>query len=99
MKKHNYRAKKVNDINWQQLRQQFTGQALVFAVDVAKEQQFDLLSNTELSKDRVKSCNHAFNKEASPNPPDTTLLIRLTCLQSICVIFLFPPNWMFNCPI
>lgn len=50
MKKHNYRAKKVNDINWSQLRQQFTGQALVFAVDVAKEQQFALLSNTELSE-------------------------------------------------
>ncbi len=50
MKKHNYQAKKVNDINWPQLRQQFTEQALVFAVDVAKEQQFALLSNTELSE-------------------------------------------------
>ena len=50
MKKHNYRAKKVNDINWSQLRQQFTGQALVFAVDVAKAQQFAMLSNTELSE-------------------------------------------------
>ena len=50
MKKHNYRAKKVNDINWPQLREQFAGQALVFAVDVAKEQQFALLSNTELSE-------------------------------------------------
>ena len=50
MKKHNYRAKKVNDINWPQLRQQFTGQELVFAIDVAKEQQFALLSNTELSE-------------------------------------------------
>jgi hypothetical protein len=50
MKKHNYRAQKVNDINWPQLRQQFTGQTLVFAVDVAKEQQFALLSNAELSE-------------------------------------------------
>ena len=50
MKKNNYRTKKVNDINWPQLREQFAGQSLVFAVDVAKEQQFALLSNPELSE-------------------------------------------------
>jgi transposase len=50
MKKNNYRTKKVNDINWPQLREQFAGQPLVFAVDVAKEQQFALLSNPELSE-------------------------------------------------
>jgi len=42
MKKHNYRAQKVNNIKWPQLGQQFAGQALVFAVDVAKEQQGSL---------------------------------------------------------
>ena len=58
MKKHNYRTKKVNDINWLQLREQFAGQTLVFAVDVAKEQQFALLSNTELSESVLMQWNH-----------------------------------------
>ena len=58
MKKHNYRTKKVNDINWPQLRDQFAGQALVFAVDVAKEQQFALLSNPELSESVLMQWNH-----------------------------------------
>jgi transposase len=58
MKKHNYRTQKVNDINWPQLRQLFAGQALVFAVDVAKEQQFALLSNTEQSESVLIQWNH-----------------------------------------
>lgn len=58
MKKHNYRTKKVNDINWPQLREQFAGQPLVFAVDVAKEQQFALLSNPELSESVLLQWNH-----------------------------------------
>jgi len=58
MKKNNYRTKKVNDINWPQLREQFAGQALVFAVDVAKEQQFALLSNPELSESVLMQWNH-----------------------------------------
>ena len=58
MKKHNYRTKKVNDINWPQLREQFAGQTLVFAVDVAKVQQFALLSNTELSESVLMQWNH-----------------------------------------
>ena len=59
MKKHNYRTKKVNGINWPQLRQLFAGQALVFAVDVAKEQQFALLSNTEQSESVLIQWNHS----------------------------------------
>ena len=58
MKKNNYRTKKVNDINWPQLREQFAGQPLVFAVDVAKEQQFALLSNPELSESVLMHWNH-----------------------------------------
>lgn len=58
MKKNNYRTKKVNDINWPQLREQFAGQPLVFAVDVSKEQQFALLSNPELSESVLMHWNH-----------------------------------------
>lgn len=44
MKKHNYRTKKINEINWQELSQQFAGEAVTFAVDVAKLQQYGLLT-------------------------------------------------------
>ncbi|MBT9096098.1 transposase [Methylovulum psychrotolerans] len=44
MKKHNYRTKKINEINWQELSQQFVGEAVTFAVDVAKLQQYGLLT-------------------------------------------------------
>jgi transposase len=49
MKKHNYRTKKVNEINWSELGQQLGGQAVTFAVDVAKAQQYALLTNNEQS--------------------------------------------------
>jgi len=49
MKKHTYRTKKVNEINWSELKQQLEGQALVLAVDVAKAQQYGLLTNNEQS--------------------------------------------------
>jgi transposase len=45
MKKHNYRTKKVNEINWPELGQQLGGEAVTFAVDVAKAQQYALLTN------------------------------------------------------
>jgi transposase len=45
MKKHNYRTKNVNEINWPELRQQLGGEAVTFAVDVAKAQQYALLTN------------------------------------------------------
>jgi len=47
MKKHTYRAQKVNTINWQQVKEQTAGETLVLAVDVAKVQQYALLSNQE----------------------------------------------------
>lgn len=46
MKKHNYRTKKVNEINWPELSQQLGGEAVTIAVDVAKAQQFALLTNS-----------------------------------------------------
>jgi transposase len=47
MKKHNYRTKKINEINWQELSQQFVGEAVTFAVDVAKLQQYGLLTTVD----------------------------------------------------
>jgi len=46
MKKHTYRTKKVNEINWSALGQQLGGEAVIFAVDVAKAEQFALLTNS-----------------------------------------------------
>jgi transposase len=45
MKKHNYRTKNVNEINWLALGQQLGGGAVSFAVDVAKAQQYALLTD------------------------------------------------------
>ncbi|PPD03997.1 MAG: hypothetical protein CTY29_07295 [Methylobacter sp.] len=45
MKKHNYRTKNVNEINWPELRQRLGGEAVTFAVDVAKAQQYILLTD------------------------------------------------------
>ncbi len=45
MSKHTYRSKKVDEIDWDQLRGKWAGQSLVFAVDVAKETQYALLAN------------------------------------------------------
>jgi transposase len=44
MKKRTYRTKKVNQINWQQLKEQLAGERVVFAIDVAKTKQYALLS-------------------------------------------------------
>lgn len=49
MKKHNYRTKKVNEVNWEELVQLLDGQALLLAVDVAKADQYALLANKDQS--------------------------------------------------
>jgi transposase len=49
MKKHHYRAKKVSDINWNQIKEKLAGNAAVLAVDVAKEKQYALLSTPDNS--------------------------------------------------
>ena len=58
MKKHTYRAQKVNSINWQQVKEQTLGEALVLAVDVAKSQQYALLTNQDHTKSWMMQWNH-----------------------------------------
>jgi transposase len=47
MKKHTYRTKNVNQINWLELRNHLNGQPVIFAIDVAKEQQYALLNTID----------------------------------------------------
>jgi transposase len=58
MKKHTYRAKKVNDINWAQLKDKLAGCAAVLAVDVAKEKQYALLSAADNNVSELWHWNH-----------------------------------------
>ena len=47
MKKHIYRSKNVNQINWPELSEQLAGKAAILAVDVAKAHQFALLTTAD----------------------------------------------------
>ena len=47
MKKRSYRAKKVNQINWNQTKENLSGAAGVLAVDVAKQKQYALLMSED----------------------------------------------------
>ncbi|MDD5410081.1 MAG: transposase [Methylobacter sp.] len=58
MKKHNYRAKKVNDINWSLVKENLAGGAAVLAVDIAKEKQYALLSTMDNSVSELWYWNH-----------------------------------------
>lgn len=58
MKKHTYRAQKVNHINWQQVQEQTTGAPLVLAVDVAKVQQYALLTHQEHTQSWLMQWRH-----------------------------------------
>ena len=58
MKKHTYRAQKVNTINWQQVKEQTLGETLVLAVDVAKSQQYALLTTEDHTKSWMMQWNH-----------------------------------------
>jgi transposase len=58
MKKHTYRAQKVNNMNWQQVKEQTTGETLVLAVDVAKVQQYALLTNQEHTQTWLMQWRH-----------------------------------------
>ncbi len=47
MKKHTYRSKNVNQLNWPELRGQVGGNTVILAVDVAKALQFALLTTAD----------------------------------------------------
>jgi transposase len=47
MKKHTYRSKNVNQINWPELSGQVDGNTVILAVDVAKALQFALLTTAD----------------------------------------------------
>ncbi len=47
MKKHTYRAKKVNEINWAQAKEKIAGGHAAMTVDIAKEKQYALLSTAD----------------------------------------------------
>lgn len=58
MKKHTYRAKKVNDIDWAQVKDRTRASEAVFAIDIAKEKQFALLSTADESVSQLVYWNH-----------------------------------------
>ena len=58
MKKHIYRTKKINAIDWIQMKEQLQGSAVVFAIDVAEEKQYALLANADSSVSELLSWNH-----------------------------------------
>lgn len=47
MKKRTYRSKKINQINWAALSEQLNGEKLVFAIDIAKHDQFAKMSTAD----------------------------------------------------
>ncbi|SMG65464.1 hypothetical protein BMETH_3430672372466, partial [methanotrophic bacterial endosymbiont of Bathymodiolus sp.] len=49
MNKRTYRTKNVNKINWSLVKEQLSGAAVVFALDVAKTRQYALLTNDDAS--------------------------------------------------
>lgn len=58
MNKHTYRAQKVNTINWLQVKEHVAGEALVLAIDVAKVQQYALLTNQDHTKSWMLQWSH-----------------------------------------
>jgi len=67
MKKRTYRSKKVNQVNWSQIKEQLAGEPVVFAIDVAKVKQFALLSNEGNSVSELLRWDH---------PEETGLLMK-----------------------
>jgi transposase len=47
MKKRNYRAQKVNEIQWEEIAQGIKDKAMVLAIDVAKVEQYGVLMDSE----------------------------------------------------
>ena len=47
MKKRSYRAQKVNEVRWEEVADRVKDKAVVWAVDVAKVEQFGVLMDSE----------------------------------------------------
>jgi len=58
MKKHTYRSKNVNKINWEKVTEKSANELLLFAIDVAKEKQYALLSNASGTVSELVWWNH-----------------------------------------
>ena len=58
MKKRTYRSKNVNKINFSQVKERLSKEPVVFAIDVAKEKQYALLSNANGTVSELIWWNH-----------------------------------------
>ena len=58
MKKHTYRSKNVNKIKFSQVKERLANEPVVFAIDVAKEKQYGLLSNASGTVSELIWWNH-----------------------------------------
>lgn len=58
MKKRTYRSKNVNKINFSQVRERLEKESVVFAIDVAKEKQYALLSDAKGKVSELIWWNH-----------------------------------------
>jgi transposase len=58
MKKRTYRAKNVNKINFSQVKERLSKEAVVVAIDVAKEKQYALLSDAQGAVSELLWWNH-----------------------------------------
>ena len=58
MKKHIYRAKNVNQINWHQLKERLANKPIAFAIDLAKEKQFAVLENKDAAVSELLHWKH-----------------------------------------
>ena len=47
MKKRSYRAQKVNEVRWEEVADRVKDKAVVWAIDVAKVEQFGVLMDSE----------------------------------------------------
>ena len=74
MKKRTYRAKNVNKINWTQITERLTGELSVFAIDVAKQKQYALLTNADNSVSELLWWNHP-----EQTPEVLSILEGLSC--------------------
>lgn len=58
MSKRTYRSKDVKKIKWEQLKEMFSGEEIVLAIDVAKHKQFALLCNKKGSMNELFHWEH-----------------------------------------